>query len=189
MCRERRALQIRAESEQAPVAILYHELARLPWHVANFAHNFHAVRCILRVKRVRVFDKHIGVEKFVIIFGGIVLRWLGTAEVDGVLISRNDGIEGRILPRAQTLEPKLGFVVSKSARNIEGEELGGDQPNHRESLHRMKDLLDGKFRTPKAIPRGNFLRFNGAVERDPAIDAWMRKHAGELGSIAQRWFE
>ena len=35
----------------------------------------------------------------------------------------------------------------------------------------------------------NFLRFNGAVERDPAIDAWMKAHAGELGAIAQQWFE
>ena len=33
------------------------------------------------------------------------------------------------------------------------------------------------------------LRFNGAVVRDPAIDAWMKEHAGELGSIAQHWFE
>ena len=33
------------------------------------------------------------------------------------------------------------------------------------------------------------LRFNGTVERDPAIDAWMRKHRGELGAIAQEWFE
>jgi len=33
------------------------------------------------------------------------------------------------------------------------------------------------------------LRFNGAVERDPAIDAWMAKHAGELGAIARHWFE
>ena len=33
------------------------------------------------------------------------------------------------------------------------------------------------------------LRFNGAVERDPAIDAWMKEHAGELGTIAHRWFE
>src|SRR3954469_18551347 len=32
------------------------------------------------------------------------------------------------------------------------------------------------------------LRFDGAVERDPAIDAWMRERAGELGAIAQRWF-
>ena len=33
------------------------------------------------------------------------------------------------------------------------------------------------------------LRFNGAVERDPAIDAWMKAHTGELGTIAHRWFE
>ena len=33
------------------------------------------------------------------------------------------------------------------------------------------------------------LRFNGAVERDPAIDAWMKEHPGELGAIAYRWFE
>jgi hypothetical protein len=37
--------------------------------------------------------------------------------------------------------------------------------------------------------RAELLRFNGAVERDPAIDAWMQSHAGELGDIAQRWFE
>jgi len=35
----------------------------------------------------------------------------------------------------------------------------------------------------------DFLRFDGAVERDPAIDAWMRAHADELGAIAQQWFE
>jgi hypothetical protein len=33
------------------------------------------------------------------------------------------------------------------------------------------------------------LRFPGSVERDPAIEAWMRRHAGELGAIAKRWFE
>jgi len=33
------------------------------------------------------------------------------------------------------------------------------------------------------------LRFNGAVERDPAIDAWMKDHPGELGAIAHHWFE
>jgi hypothetical protein len=35
----------------------------------------------------------------------------------------------------------------------------------------------------------DILRFNGAVELDPAIDAWMKQHAGELGAIAKRWFE
>lgn len=33
------------------------------------------------------------------------------------------------------------------------------------------------------------MRFPGALRRDPAIDAWMHEHAGELGAIAQRWFE
>jgi hypothetical protein len=33
------------------------------------------------------------------------------------------------------------------------------------------------------------LRFNGSVQRDPAIDAWMIERAGELGAIAQQWFE
>lgn len=35
----------------------------------------------------------------------------------------------------------------------------------------------------------DFLRFDGAVEHDPAIDAWIRKHPAELGAIAHRWFE
>ena len=33
------------------------------------------------------------------------------------------------------------------------------------------------------------LRFNGTVERDPAVEAWMQQHAGDLGSIAHQWFE
>lgn len=33
------------------------------------------------------------------------------------------------------------------------------------------------------------LRFNGTQERDPAIDAWMSQHQGELGAIAHEWFE
>ncbi|MGA2851557.1 MAG: DUF1801 domain-containing protein [Terracidiphilus sp.] len=33
------------------------------------------------------------------------------------------------------------------------------------------------------------LRFNGAVERDPAVDAWLNAHHGELGDLARQWFE
>jgi len=32
------------------------------------------------------------------------------------------------------------------------------------------------------------LRFFGSVRRDPAITAWMNRHSGELGGIAQHWF-
>jgi hypothetical protein len=34
--------------------------------------------------------------------------------------------------------------------------------------------------------RTELLRFNGAVERDPAIEAWMKEHAGRLGAIAHQ---
>jgi hypothetical protein len=37
--------------------------------------------------------------------------------------------------------------------------------------------------------RTELLRFNGTVERDPAIDAWMKEHRGELGAIAHEWFK
>ncbi|MGB6871306.1 MAG: hypothetical protein WBD93_16965, partial [Acidobacteriaceae bacterium] len=37
--------------------------------------------------------------------------------------------------------------------------------------------------------RTELLRFNGAVERDPAIEAWMKEHAGPLGAMALEWFE
>jgi hypothetical protein len=36
--------------------------------------------------------------------------------------------------------------------------------------------------------RESFLRFDGAVERDPAVDAWLKVHAGELGAMARQWF-
>ena len=33
------------------------------------------------------------------------------------------------------------------------------------------------------------MRFPRAVKRDPAIEAWMKEHTGELGAIAGQWFE
>ncbi len=39
------------------------------------------------------------------------------------------------------------------------------------------------------MKRTELFRLNGGVERDPAIDAWMKKHSGELGTIAHHWFE
>jgi hypothetical protein len=37
--------------------------------------------------------------------------------------------------------------------------------------------------------RTELFRLNHTVERDPAIAAWMKEHAGELGAIAHHWFE
>ncbi|HEX4284006.1 MAG TPA: DUF1801 domain-containing protein [Terracidiphilus sp.] len=33
------------------------------------------------------------------------------------------------------------------------------------------------------------LRFDGAVEGDPAIEAWLNAHSTPLGAIARQWFE
>ena len=53
--------------------------------------------------------------------------------------------------------------------------------------------MQGNYRSQElnavAKMKSNILRFNGAVERSPAIDAWMKAHAGELGAIAHEWFE
>jgi hypothetical protein len=35
----------------------------------------------------------------------------------------------------------------------------------------------------------NLLRFPGSVKLDPTVDRWMKDRAGDLGTIAQRWFE
>src|SRR4030095_10859902 len=37
--------------------------------------------------------------------------------------------------------------------------------------------------------KSQLFRFSSATRRDPAIEVWMREHPGELGAIAQRWFE
>jgi hypothetical protein len=46
-----------------------------------------------------------------------------------------------------------------------------------------------KPKDPLASSRAELLRFNGAAAHDPAIAAWMRQHAGDLGTIAHHWFQ
>jgi hypothetical protein len=58
-------------------------------------------------------------------------------------------------------------------RNGEGESRhSNSQPNHRNEMA-VSELF----------------RFPSAVKRDRSIEAWMHQHAGELGAIAQHWFE
>ncbi len=74
----------------------------------------------------------------------------------------------------------------------------GVQPPHSKKRAGWKPALrntrvalaaDGEKEESGAIMRADLLRFNGAVERAPAIDAWMKERAGELGAIAHQWFE
>jgi hypothetical protein len=36
--------------------------------------------------------------------------------------------------------------------------------------------------------KSELLRFDGSRQHDPAIDAWLKGHPGELGDLARRWF-
>ena len=50
-------------------------------------------------------------------------------------------------------------------------------------------LRDNRNQRVEPGSRAELLRFNGAVEHDPAIDRWMKQHAGDLGAISHEWFE
>ena len=63
-----RRLQVRAESQQTAVAILHHELAAVPGHVAKFTGEFNGLGGVLGIKCVGVFHEEVGVEQFVRVF-------------------------------------------------------------------------------------------------------------------------
>jgi hypothetical protein len=50
-------------------------------------------------------------------------------------------------------------------------------------------VIDRSKNEQGATMRTELLRLNGSVELDPAIEAWMNEHRGELGAIAREWFE
>ena len=50
-------------------------------------------------------------------------------------------------------------------------------------------MFQKRVATKSESRASQLLRFPSAVERDPAIEVWMREHSNELGAIAQRWFE
>lgn len=62
--------------------------------------------------------------------------------------------------------------------------------HHQQSLSRLQFRADAPDILESVVTmRTELLRFNGAVERDAAIDRWMKDHPGELGTIAHKWFE
>jgi hypothetical protein len=63
----------------------------------------------------------------------------------------------------------------------------GEVPTSRESTERTNCTL----RRQKSVDtmKTGLLRFNGAVQRAPTIDAWLKQYAGELGAIAHQWFD
>jgi hypothetical protein len=53
----------------------------------------------------------------------------------------------------------------------------------------MMTESQAKPKTKGTSRASQLFRFPGSVKRDPAIEVWMHEHSGELGAIAQRWFE
>ena len=41
----------------------------------------------------------------------------------------------------------------------------------------------------RASKPDRLFRFASTLKRDPAVDAWMNEHSGDLGAIARHWFE
>jgi hypothetical protein len=67
-------------------------------------------------------------------------------------------------------------------------------------MRQFRRVAQGRFKRALSVSRRRtstlrhlktmeLLRFNGAVERHPAVEAWMKEHTGALGAIARRWFE
>ncbi|MFP5226797.1 MAG: DUF1801 domain-containing protein [Acidobacteriota bacterium] len=44
------------------------------------------------------------------------------------------------------------------------------------------------YRRSQTTAATSLLRFNGAVPRDPAIDAWIDRHPAPLAALARDWF-
>src|SRR5262249_29482732 len=127
---DRDRLQARAESQQAAVAILHDELARVPRSVAQFARELHASRCILGVKRVCIFNTDVSVEQFVGVFVWTGFGRFRAAKVNRLLISRNNSVDGRVLPRADALESQLALVIRQRAQYVQAKKLRRNPPYH-----------------------------------------------------------
>jgi hypothetical protein len=70
-----------------------------------------------------LLEAAVGIEQFVDIFNGIRSGRLGAAELNRALVTSNDCVDRRILPRAQTFEAKLVFVIGEGDGNVLNEEL------------------------------------------------------------------
>src|SRR5262249_26225661 len=70
--RGRDRLYVRTERQQTAVAVLHDKLPRVPWHVRKFTRELHAAGCVLGKKSVRIFDKEVCVEQFI-----VILVWIG----------------------------------------------------------------------------------------------------------------
>src|SRR5438477_214402 len=121
--------------------------------------EFYALGCILGIECVGIFNEQVRVEQFVPVFFRIGSGRLGAAEVNYLLVARHDGIDRRILPRPQTFEAKLVFVIGERSGNVYGEEQRYNLTDHVPSLRRIPAGADARV-----SPAPLFLRQSGIFE-------------------------
>jgi hypothetical protein len=131
-----RMLRLAAEDEEAAVAILDDEFAGVPGSVVEEARDLDAACGVFGVERVDISDEEVGVDEFLRIFVRIGCGRRGAAEMDGVLVARDDGVDRRFVtmltgvgPCAETLEAELVLVIGEGGGNIQSEENRNDLAN------------------------------------------------------------
>jgi hypothetical protein len=80
--------------------------------------------------------------------------------------------------------PQKGFVAYIIIHRLQICLLGRATPRRCDRV-----VSEERLQPLTRMIRTELFRLNGAVERDHAIDAWMKAHADELGAIAHHWFE
>lgn len=142
--RARRWLQVRAEGQEAAVAVFDYEFAGVPGHVAQASCEFDALGGVLGIEGVGVFHEDVGVEEFFGVFVRVGGGRFGAAEVDGVMVARDDGVDRWVEPGSQALEAQLFLVVGERGGNVPGEELRCDLLDHLVSVLRECSRVGGR---------------------------------------------
>jgi hypothetical protein len=178
---ERHQSQVRAEGQQAAVAILHDKLSRVPRHVGKSSRELHAFGRVLGIKRVCIFDMEIRIEQFIVLFIGIGRGWRCAAEVNGVLVAGHNGINRRVLPCSQTFETKLVFVIGERSRNIGGEEQRYDLTDHGAKCTAASDTADESGRAASLpVTRTAFLKGpSGRMVGEWEVGFWFARDSSE----------
>jgi hypothetical protein len=173
-------LHVRAEGQQTAVAILHYKLSRVPWHVGKSPRELHAFGGVFGIKRICIFYVEVCVEQFVIIFVGIGCGRRCAAEVNCMLVAGHNGIDRRILPRPQTLEAELVFVIGDRCGNIGREELRCDLADHAAKCTAASDNPDESGPAASLhISRTAFLK--GPYARIVGNSSMIRSPSSKLG--------
>lgn len=123
-------LQAGAEGEEAAIAVADDEFAGVPGHVAEVAGEGNGFGGVFGIEGVGVVDVEIRVEEFLFVFFGVGRGRRGAAEVDGVVVAHEDGVDGGILPGADAGEAELVLIPGNGAGDVGGEEDGDDLADH-----------------------------------------------------------